>query len=146
MNRARESNRLKTILIVDDNHYVLNAFKEMMHKWGHRVIAQQDGPSALAVIGQGEAVDLIVTDYQMPGMDGLELVEKLKLAVPTVPVIMMSASLKEEVCLRAMALGVVEFLEKPAEPRALRRIIENAINNAVPGFGTGEEENPAANQ
>lgn len=118
---------MKTILIVDDNHYVLGALRDMVLSWGHRVIAKGDGRSALAVVNQGETVDLVVTDYQMPGMDGLELVEKLKPAVPSVPVIMVSASPQVDVYLKAIALGVVEFIEKPVDPRELRRIIEHAL-------------------
>lgn len=155
---------MKTILIVDDNHYVLDFLKDMVLRWGHRVIATRDGQSALAVLNQGEAADLVVTDYQMPGMNGLELVEKLKQIAPSVPVVMMSASLRVDIYLKAMALGVIEFFEKPTEPRALRKVIEHALiaslvsetgNGKVrpnqrarekPGPGTDAENRNSANE
>ena len=142
---------MKTILIVDDDHHVLSCLQDMMLQFGHRVIAKQDGRSALAVIGQGEAVDLVITDYQIPGMDGLELVAGMKQTAPSIPVIMFSAAPRADVYLKARALGVVEFVEKPAKPQVIRRIVENALMQpARSGIGLvlpgGAEEDSAALQ
>jgi len=118
---------MKTILIVDDDPKLLSCLENLMVRSGYSVIPASNASSALAVIRSRPAVDLIITDYQMPGMNGLELVAMLKQIIPSVPVIMFSGFTEVDVYLKAQALGVAEYVEKPASPHVLKRVVEQVL-------------------
>jgi CheY-like chemotaxis protein len=122
---------MKTILIVDDNPDLLTCLKHLLAHFGYRAIPAQDAGSALAVIHSGLAVDLIITDYRMPGMNGLELTEILKESVPSTPIIMFSASPSTNIYKQAQALGIVEYVKKPVSPHELKLIVERALSQSL---------------
>jgi len=122
---------MQTILIVDDDPAMLSYLENMMIRFGYSVIPAPDAQSALAVIRSRPAVDLIITDFQMPGMNGLELVACLKKIVPSVPIIMFSGFTGLDIYLKAQALGVAEYVEKPSSPLALKRITERVIKERL---------------
>jgi CheY-like chemotaxis protein len=117
----------KAILVVDDDPVALQWFEAILSESGHSVITSRDGQSALIAIREGLHADLIITDYRMPGMDGLELVAKLKTYAPEVPVIMCSLYVRTDIYLKALALGVVEYLEKPVREKHLKQVIVLAL-------------------
>jgi YesN/AraC family two-component response regulator len=90
-------------------------------------MSASDGQSALSCFNDGHKVDLVITDYQMPGMNGLELVSRLKQIAPSVPVIMASTFVRTDIYLKALALDVAEFIEKPISPHALKLILEDIL-------------------
>ena len=118
---------MKTILVVDSNVAFLNDLGEIMGVFGYRVIPKPDAESALSVILQGITVDLVVTDYRMPGMDGHEFLYALKKILPSVPVIMLTGHSSVETYLKSLSLGVFEHLNKPVENKELGRIVEAAL-------------------
>jgi CheY-like chemotaxis protein len=77
------------ILLVDDNKLGLSARKSVLEELGHRIATAINGVDALEQFGEG-GFDLVVTDYKMPKMDGLELIGKLRKISPEVPVILIS--------------------------------------------------------
>ena len=84
---------MATILLADDEPYITAVVAMKLRKLGHTVEVVDDGGRAFArLTGPGPAVDLLVTDYQMPVLSGFELCEKLKanLATSAMPVIMLS--------------------------------------------------------
>ena len=77
----------RTILCVDDNEQALSIRKLMLETRGYRVLACSNGHQALEMFKQG-GVDLVLSDLQMPGLDGAELVQKIKeisAATPAIP-------------------------------------------------------------
>jgi len=119
---------LKTVLIVDDNPGILQCYEEILNTSDYMVITCRDGQSALTAIREGVNADLIITDYRMPGMNGLELITQLKRHVPTVPVIMCSIDMRSEVYQKALNLGIVEYMLKPVGLNELRRAVAAAID------------------
>jgi CheY-like chemotaxis protein len=77
------------ILLVDDNLCGLKARKSVLEEHGHRVVMSCGGEDALERFGR-EKFDLVVTDYKMPGMDGVELISRLRQLRPALPIILLS--------------------------------------------------------
>jgi two-component system nitrogen regulation response regulator NtrX len=118
---------MKTILLVDDNLAFLYNMGEVLSMFGYKVIPKPDAESALSIIQEGITVDLVVTDYRMPGMDGHEFLYALKKVLPSVPVIMLTGHGSVETYLKSLSLGVFEHLNKPVEIKEVRRIVEAAL-------------------
>jgi DNA-binding NtrC family response regulator len=118
---------MKTILLVDDNIAFLYDMGEVLSMFGYKVIQKPDAKSALSIIQEGITVDLVVTDYRMPGMDGHEFLYALKKVLPSVPVIMLTGHGSVETYLKSLSLGVFEHLNKPVETKELGRIVEAAL-------------------
>lgn len=83
----------RTILCVDDNDQALSIRKVMLETRGYRVITSTNGEEALHIFQQG-GVDLLLSDVVMPGMDGSELVARIKEMSPQTPAILFSGKIK----------------------------------------------------
>jgi two-component system response regulator GlrR len=118
---------MKTILLIDDDHDILNLVGEILTGLGYKVLPQPDAESALSILRQGTRVDLVITDLQMPGMSGMELVPVLRRVLPSVPVIMFTAHGEVETYLKSLSLGVFEYINKPIEENELGRIVKAAL-------------------
>jgi len=121
---------MKTVLLVDDELENLRSLGEILNRFGYQVIAKPDAPSALSVVNQGTSIDLVITDYRMPGMDGLEFIIALKHSLPKVPVIMLTAYGAVETYLKSLSLGVFEYVNKPVRAKELGRIVQSALESA----------------
>jgi two-component system response regulator (stage 0 sporulation protein F) len=117
---------MKTIMVVDDEATSLAYMESILSRSGYRVIAESNAASALARIRNGCAVDLVITDYRMPDMDGLELLNELRI-VSRVPLIMVTGYGDIESYLKAINLGAFEYLNKPIGARELDRIVRTAL-------------------
>lgn len=121
---------MKTILVVDDEATSL-AHMELILSWsGYRVIAKSHAPSALALIRDGLAVDLVITDYCMPDMDGLEFLNGLRKIFPAVPLIMVTGHGDIESYLKAINLGAFDYLNKPVTAKELDCVVRAALQSA----------------
>jgi CheY-like chemotaxis protein len=99
----------KRILIVEDKPVVADSIRRLLSLDGHGVVVEEDGVSALARFEPG-AFDLIITDFEMPGMDGLELAAAVKRQCPTQPIMLISAYIElikndERLSLVDLAIG-----------------------------------------
>jgi PAS domain S-box-containing protein len=78
------------VLLVDDDPGVRGVTATFLNELGHHTLEVGDGAAALAILDKGEAIDLLVTDYAMPGMSGLELANQFRARRPDVPILMLS--------------------------------------------------------
>jgi two-component system, OmpR family, response regulator CpxR len=83
----------KTILCVDDNEQSLSIRKVMLETRGYRVVACNNGHDALEVFRRG-GIDLVLSDLIMPGLDGTELIDRIKNEAPCLPAILFSGKIK----------------------------------------------------
>jgi DNA-binding NtrC family response regulator len=121
-----------TLLLIDDERETLSAFEEILSRFGYNVITKTDAYDALKLLREEARVDLVITDYRMPGMDGLEFMLLLKQMAPALPVIMLTAYGTVETYLKSLSLGVFEYVNKPVKAKELGRIIKAALEkNAV---------------
>lgn len=116
-----------TILIVDDEQENLRALALMIDTMGYRPLTFDDARSALAEIRNGLRPALVISDYVMPGMDGLQFVEALRSAGNKAPVILLTAHGSIDTYFRSFSLGVFDFVNKPVRDVELKRIILTAL-------------------
>ena len=85
---ASEAAARMTILVVDDDPLVAMSTADMLEDLGHDVIATQSGPEALAVLQNGRPIDLLITDFSMPQMTGLQLAKAARETRPDLPILL----------------------------------------------------------
>ncbi|MHA1569270.1 MAG: sigma-54-dependent transcriptional regulator [Alphaproteobacteria bacterium] len=102
----------RQILIVDDEPDICQTLGGILEDEGYRVVSVPSGEKALEVIGN-HPPDLVFLDIWMPGMDGLETLEKIKEIAPFLQVIMISGHGNIETAVKATKLGAYDFIEKP---------------------------------
>ncbi len=78
----------KVILLVDNNEQELSVWKFVLTTEGYRVISAPDGQQAITIFTENH-VDLVVSDFSMPGMDGIQLIDQLKQIAPYIPMILL---------------------------------------------------------
>ncbi len=128
----------KTILLVDDELDNRKLYSEILGDLGYKVIATSDGSSALSVVQQGPRIDLVITDYIMPEMNGLEFIGYLRTLLPSVPVILVTAFASAESYLQSYNLGAVEYVNKPVRMQEFQRIVAKALDGPGRSLTFGE--------
>lgn len=129
--------RAMQVLIVDDEETICQALSAWLTKEGYHVETASSGPEALAYLAD-KHFDLYLLDIKMPGMDGIEVLAKIKEAQADATVIMITAHGSIQTAVEAMKRGAVEYLCKPFDPDELSLLMERvAANKAL------REENEA---
>lgn len=121
------------ILVVEDDASLREALMDTLELSGYAAHAAADGEQALAWMGKG-TFGLVLSDVQMPGMDGHALLRSLKSRWPEVPVLLMTAYGQIDMAVQAMREGAADYLPKPFEPDRLLA--------AVARYYRGGEESP----
>src|SRR5688572_31570009 len=106
------------LLVVDDDHAFRLSTAALLRADGYEVDVAPDASAAVLALG-AHAYDLVLLDLRMPGIDGIQLVETLRIRGESVPVLMISGYGTIESAVRAMHLGTDDFLTKPVEPDVL---------------------------
>lgn len=114
------------ILIVDDEANTLASLSRAFRLAGHQVVVCDNAARALE-LATAQQFDLVLSDVVMPRRDGLALLEDLKTAGVTAPVVMMSGQAHIDMAVRATRLGALDFLEKPLSTEKLLVTLENAL-------------------
>src|SRR5258707_6106147 len=114
------------LLIIDDDANTLASLARAFRLAGHEATVC-DNPVRALEMAKAEKFDLIFSDVVMPGMDGLTLLEHIKSAGVTTPVVMMSGQAHIEMAVKATRLGAVDFLEKPLSTDKLLLTVQNAL-------------------
>ena len=116
------------MLIVDDVEANRDILARRLRQFGHTCRTVEDGPSALAALAQ-EHFDVVLLDIMMPGMDGFEVLARIKddPNLSHIPVIMVSALQEVENNVRGIELGAADYLTKPINPVLLRARIDSCL-------------------
>ena len=123
------------IAIVDDDEAVRVGLRSLLRSYGYNAQAYESALALLASCALGD-YHCIVTDLQMPGMSGIELLEQLRRTGNSLPLILMTAFPEPALCKRALNSGASCFLSKPFEANELLR----CLNQASGSFPTHSEE------
>ena len=104
----------KTILLVDDFENTLYVTGLTIERAGYNILKATSGKEALSHLN-GQPIDLIITDYNMPGMNGLEFIEfaKQKTQYANIPVFILSTEIKRSIKQKAFDIGVTAWIAKP---------------------------------
>jgi two-component system, NtrC family, nitrogen regulation response regulator NtrX len=124
-----------SILIVDDEPYILQSLGGLLSDEGYEVITASNGYEALKLI-DAQSPDLVVLDIWMPGIDGIETLREIKKLQPFLPVVIITGHGNIETAVTATKLGAFDMIEKPLSIEKVIVTINNALN-----FKRLEEEN-----
>ncbi|MBL7812193.1 MAG: sigma-54-dependent Fis family transcriptional regulator [Bacteroidetes bacterium] len=120
------------ILVIDDESAIRETLKEILEYEKYTVTTAEDGTKGLALLQKGE-YDAVLCDVKMPGIDGMELLDRAQALVPDVPFIMISGHGNVEMAIEATKKGAYDFITKPPDLNRLLITIRNAVdrNNLV---------------
>lgn len=121
-----------TIMVVEDDNELREALTETLQLANFSVIKAKDGVDALQKLTDA-SVNLIISDIQMPNMDGQTLLKKLKSAHPDIPVMLMTAYGTIQQAVDAMRLGAVDYMVKPFEAEVLVNMVSRYATTATQG-------------
>src|SRR3990172_8533365 len=113
------------ILVIDDEKSIRNTLQEVLEYEGHKVDQATNGAEGLELFTNGD-YDIVLCDIKMPGMDGIEVLEKLGQRTHDVPVIMISGHGNIDTAVEAIKKGAYDFIEKPLDLNRLLVTMRNA--------------------
>ena len=126
--RPASEGRGQNILYIDDDEAQVFLIKRMLERWGYRVSAYLEQRDALdALLAGAVRFDLVVTDFNMPGISGLEVARAIRDARPELPVIVVSGYITDTLRAQAAAAGVRELISKSHEVEELRDVVQRLI-------------------
>ena len=114
-----------SVLLVDDEEDFLRTIIKRLSKRGIRAQGASRGEQALAMLAE-EARDVVVLDVKMPGMDGIEVLKRIKAQWPTTEVIMLTGNASIDAAMQGMGCGAFDYLMKPADLEDLLYKLEDA--------------------
>jgi CheY-like chemotaxis protein len=114
------------VLVIDDDAVVGHSFDRVLSEKGYKVSTALSGEEALDTIEHTE-FDVVFTDIKMPGMDGLEVAERIKAKCPWTPVVVITGYGTAENEARASVLGVSGFVHKPLTPEIIESVTLKAL-------------------
>ena len=117
---------LHKVLVVDDDPVVGKSFDRVLSGKGYAVITARNGQEALNKL-EAEDYDVVFTDIKMPGMNGLEVAERVKAKRPWLPVVIVTGYGTPANEARAEAAGVSGFLRKPLSPEMIEGSTQKAV-------------------
>ncbi len=121
---------MKTILIVDDSATMVMSVKSSLEIAGFRVETAADGEQAMAKINKGLKPDLVITDINMPKMDGLELIRQARKILRFTPILTLTTESQQAKRDEAKKLGASGWLVKPVGSADLVKIIKQLLPGA----------------
>ena len=119
---------MEKILIIDDEHLNRVVLKQTLNKEGYQIIEAEDGEKGIQLL-KTENPDLVLTDFRMPGMNGLEVLEEVHKINSRVPVILLTAFGDVALTIKSIQVGAFDYIEKPFNPTQLKITVHNALNS-----------------
>lgn len=133
--RSRMQSREVRILIVDDEEDIREVLSELFTIQGYQCLIAPDGETALKMV-YAQNPDLMLLDYKMPGMDGLEVLRKTRDLNPELPVVILTGYANVSGAVEAMRSGAHEYLAKPFLSHELIEVVERTLKDKEKDQGT----------
>ncbi len=127
---SKTRGRGQKILVVDDSLAWLRLARQILTAGGYQVHACEHPPDALSLLKENsQQIDLVITDLNMPCLDGIQLAAELQKINAALPVVLTSAAMVEMTSEKLQSLGVREFLTKPWERERLFAVLQQVLAN-----------------
>jgi DNA-binding NtrC family response regulator len=127
----------KHILIAEDEEGLLNSMQFLFHRKGYWVSKAKSGSEAYEIFllcsREQSPIDLLITDVQMPGMDGEILIQNIRRLDPRMPILAMTGFGHKEMVIRLMRLGCNDFIDKPFTMDQIEHRVESLLSPASHG-------------
>ncbi|HZI41777.1 MAG TPA: sigma-54 dependent transcriptional regulator [Gemmatimonadaceae bacterium] len=120
---------MATILYVDDDPTIGLLLEDTLLRAGHRAVGARSVPQALQALSHGD-IELIISDFKMPGMTGLELLAHLREEAYDIPLIMVTGYASIEHAVHAIKAGAADYITKPVRPEQLEHAVTKALQVA----------------
>ena len=130
--RHHEEYDALNVLVVDDSSMSRHYIKNMLDALSiHSIVTAKDGAEALQLLDEGHRFDLIITDYNMPNVDGKELTEHIRQhsEQPTVPILMVTSEQNESRLAAVQSAGVSAICSKPLSYDSMKQLIEKLVTD-----------------
>ena len=116
------------ILIVDDEEIVRDSLHDWLESLDYDVETAESGFEALQIINR-QKIKIMLTDLKMPGMDGIELMTKVKKIAPTISTVIITAHATVQTAITAMREGAYDYIEKPFCPEKVELLVKNLVEH-----------------
>jgi len=135
-------NSIGTVLVVDDNKLTRKVLDDALTAGGYEVVVAEDGIEGLAIL-KTQPVDVVVTDLNMPHMDGFEMIQQIRAdtEMAKLPVIVCTILRGESNTLQAAKLGVKEFITKPVTQKELLLKVDEVFSDTYNKSADGADSN-----
>jgi two-component system response regulator PilR (NtrC family) len=114
------------VLVIDDEDSIREYLSMMLEREGYEVQSSADGKKAMKSFST-DGFEVVITDIQLPGMSGIEILSQLKEVDPSVPVIIVTGHASQESAIEALNLGAFYYLLKPVSNEELKQVVRNAL-------------------
>jgi DNA-binding NtrC family response regulator len=131
------------VLVVEDEPRMRELLQRALAGWGFEVAVARSGEEALRLTGADPA-DIVVLDLNLPGVDGLELLGRLRERTPALQAIILTGFASVEAAKQAVHLDVVEFLTKPCHLGELEKALDRAVRRLPPQYPSAAGPQPTA--
>jgi len=133
----KEGSKIK-ILVVDDSDHVRREVSNILTGEGHEVVEGKDGSDGFAKAKNNLDVSLLITDFNMPEMDGLTMITKIRDEIPEyakVPIVMLTTEGSKSLKVRGKQAGVLLWIVKPVSPKGLVNTLKKMEEKYIPKSG-----------
>jgi DNA-binding NtrC family response regulator len=120
---------MSKILVIDDERSIRNTLKDILGYEKYQVDLAEDGQKGIDLIRKNE-YDIVLCDIKMPGMDGIEVLEKIQILAPDAPVVMISGHGNIDTAVESIKKGAYDYIEKPLDLNRLLITIRNAMDKS----------------
>src|ERR1017187_8186374 len=114
------------ILVIDDEESPRESLRFIL-KDRYDVTWAESGPNGLEAVAKSEPFDVVLLDMMMPQMDGLEVLSKILLHTPAMPVVMVTAKTEAKPAVQAMKMGAYDYLQKPFDVDEIRLVVDRIL-------------------
>jgi len=121
---------MSRILVIDDERSIRNTLKDILEFEKYRVELAEDGFTALELLKTND-FDVILCDIKMPGMDGIEVLQKIGEIKPDIPVVMISGHGNIDTAVESIKKGAFDYIEKPLDLNRLLITLRNAMDKSI---------------